>query len=191
MKLSKRTTNAIGYLWVVAMIVLFVLQIIFLTLKLAGSVDWSWWAALIPTFLWFGLPLAILVIAVLVLAPKVLIENRQRRKRIEAEAKRYGMERKPGESDGELKKRIIQRNMIMGNYSKKAIKDEILRAFPNVGSCPIHVNNQRDELVLIPHLADAERGPFTNDELQEIAEFAAQYIPAHYKVTILRTEEET
>ena len=193
MKLSKRATTAIGCLWVAAAMILIVLQIVFLTMKLAGAVDWSWWTTLIPIFCVLGLPLAIVVIAVIVLAPKVLIEDRRRRKRVEAEAKKYGMERKPGESTGDLKKRIVQRNMITGNYSRKDIKDEILRAFPNVGSCQILVNNQTDEIVLIPRSAETEIGAaaFTDDELQEIAEFAAQYIPVKYKVTIRRAKEET
>ena len=189
MKLSKRTTSIIGCLWLAVELVLFPVQIIFLTLKLASVVGWGWWATLIPTFCLFGLPLAIVVIAVLVLAPKVLIENIKRRKRIEAEAKRYGMARKPGESDGELKKRIIQRNMIMGNYSRKDIKDEILRNFPNVGSCQILIDNQNDEIVIIPRHVYAERETISDEELQKIAEFTAEYIPTRYKITIQRAKE--
>lgn len=41
MKLSKRATNAIGCLWLVAGTILIILQIVFLTMKLAGAVDWS------------------------------------------------------------------------------------------------------------------------------------------------------
>lgn len=192
-KVSKKATTTIGCLWIAATLILILLQIVFLTLKLAGSVSWNWLVVLTPTICVIGFPLAIIVIAVIVLVPKVLIEDRRRRKRVEAEAKKYGMERKPGESTGDLKKRIVQRNMITGNYSRKDIKDEILRAFPNVGSCQILVNNQTDEIVLIPRSAETEIGAaaFTDDELQEIAEFAAQYIPVKYKVTIRRAKEET
>ena len=189
MKLSKRASSAIGCLWLLASALLILLQIVFLTLKLAGAVSWSWWTTLIPIFCVLGLPLAIVVIAVIVLAPKVLIEDRRRRKRVEAEAKKYGLERKPGESTGDLKKRIVQRNMITGNYSRKDIKDEILRAFPNVGSCQILINNQTDEIVLIPRRSDDD--DLTDAELREVAEFAAQYIPVKYKVTIRRAKEET
>ena len=192
MKLSKRASKAIGCLWLLSEVVLLVLQIIFLTLKISGAVSWSWWATLIPFFFVWGLPIAIVVIAVIVLAPKELIEERQRSKRVEAEAKKYGMERKPGESTGDLKKRIVQRNMIAGDYTRKDIKDEILRAFPNVGSCQICINNQTDEIVLIPRSAGHELGhePLTDNDLWEIAEFAAQYIPVKYKVTIKRAKEE-
>ena len=191
MKLSKRAARGIGCLWVAAVVGLIITQIVFLTTKLTGTTDWSWWAVLTPTFCIFGIPLAIIVIAVIVLAPKVIIEERRRTKRVEAEAEKYGMERKPGESVGDLKKRIVQRNMIAGNYSRKDIKDEILKAFPNVGSCQILINNQTDEIVLIPRNAEIEIGAadFTDDELQEIAEFAAQYIPTKYKVTIQRAKE--
>lgn len=193
MKLSKKAANAIAYIWIFAIAFLMGLQSVFMTLKIVGAVSWSWWTTLIPIFCILGLPLAFVVIAVIVLAPKVLIEDRRLRKRVEAEAKKYGMERKPGESTGDLKKRIVQRNMIAGNYSRKDIKDEILRAFPNVGSCQILIDNQTGEIVLIPRSAETELGAaaFTDDELQEIVEFAAQYIPIKHKVTIRREKEET
>lgn len=187
MKLSKRTTTAIGCLWVAVGTILIILQIVFLTMKLAGAVDWSWWTTLIPIFCVLGLPLAIIVIAVIVLAPKVLIEDRRRRKRVEAEAKKYGMERKPGESTGELKKRIIQRNMITGNYSRKDIKDAVLEAFPELGSCRFLVNNQTDEIVMIPRRSDD--ADLTDAELREVAEFAAQFIPMKCTLTVKRPEE--
>lgn len=187
MKLSKRATTAIGCLWVAVAMILIVLQIVFLTMKLAGAVDWSWWTTLIPIFCVLGLPLAIVVIAVIVLAPKVLIEDRRRRKRVEAEAKKYGMERKPGESTGELKKRIIQRNMITGNYSRKEIKDAVLEAFPELGSCQFLVNNVTSEIVMIPRRSDDEK--ITDDDLREIAKFAAQFIPMQYTLIAKRPEE--
>ena len=187
MKLSKRTTTAIGCLWLVAGTILIILQIIFLTMKLAGAVDWSWWTTLIPIFCVLGLPLAIVVIAVIVLAPKVLIEDRRRRKRVEAEAKKYGMERKPGESTGELKKRIVQRNMIAGNYSRKEIKDAVLEAFPELGSCQFFTDNQNDVIVMIPRRSDDEK--IADDDLREIAKFAAQFIPVKYTLKVKRPEE--
>ena len=187
MKLSKRATTAIGCLWVAVAMILIVLQIVFLTMKLAGVVDWSWWTTLIPIFCVLGLPLAIVVIAVIVLAPKVLIEDRRRRKRVEAEAKKYGMERKPGESTGELKKRIVQRNMITGNYSRKEIKDAVLEAFPELGSCQFLVNNVTSEIVMIPRRSDDEK--IADDDLREIAKFAAQFIPMQYTLIAKHPEE--
>ena len=187
MKLSKRTTTAIGCLWLVAGTILIILQIVFLTMKLAGAVDWSWWTTLIPIFCVLGLPLAIVVIAVIVLAPKMLIEDRRRRKRVEAEAEKYGMERKPGESTGELKKRIVQRAMITGNYSRKEIKDAVLEAFPELGSCQFLVNNVTSEIVMIPRRSDDEK--IADDDLREIAKFAAQFIPMQYTLIAKHPEE--
>lgn len=187
MKLSKRATTAIGCLWVAVAMILIVLQIVFLTMKLAGTVDWSWWTTLIPIFCVLGLPLAIVVIAVIVLTPKVLIEDRRRRKRVEAEAEKYGMERKPGESTGELKKRIVQRAMITGNYSRKEIKDAVLEAFPELGSCQFLVNNVTSEIVMIPRRSDDEK--ITDDDLREIAKFAAQFIPMQYTLIAKHPEE--
>lgn len=187
MKLSKRATTAIGCLWVAVAMILIVLQIVFLTMKLAGAVEWSWWTTLIPIFCVLGLPLAIVVIAVIVLTPKVLIEDRRRRKRVEAEAEKYGMERKPGESTGELKKRIVQRAMITGNYSRKEIKDAVLEAFPELGSCQFLVNNVTSEIVMIPRRSDDEK--ITDDDLREIAKFAAQFIPMQYTLIAKHPEE--
>ena len=187
MKLSKRATNAIGCLWVAVAMILIILQIVFLTMKLAGAVDWSWWTTLIPIFCVLGLPLAIVVIAVIILTPKVLIEDRRRRKRVEAEAEKYGMERKPGESTGELKKRIVQRAMITGNYSRKEIKDAVLEAFPELGSCQFLVNNVTSEIVMIPRRSDDEK--ITDDDLREIAKFAAQFIPMQYTLIAKHPEE--
>lgn len=195
MKQSKRTSTVIGCLWLLVDTLLIIIQIVFLTMKLAGTVSWSWWTTLIPIFCVLGLPLAIVVIAVIVLTPKMVIEDRRRLKRVEAEAKKYGMERKPGESTGDLKKRIVQRNMITGNYSRKDIKDEILKAFPKVGSCKILINNQTDEIVLnlrawSPIRAEASATPFTDSELQEIAEFAAPYIPTKYTIIAKNAKNE-
>lgn len=187
MKLSKRTTQTVGCLWLVAGVALIILQIVFLTMKLSGAVSWSWWTTLIPIFCVIGLPFAIVVVAVIVLAPKVLIDDWKRRKRVDAEAKKYGMARKPGETTGELKKRIVQRNMITGNYSRKDIKDAILEAFPNLGSCQFLTNNITDEIVMLPRSADGE--DLTDEELREVAKFAAQYIPMKYTLTVKRPEE--
>ena len=188
MKLSKKAERWIGCLWLIANAVLIITQIVWLTMKITGTTDRGWLAVLSPSICIVGLPLAFIVISVIALAPKAVMEERQRRKRVEAEAKKYGMERKPGESVGDLKRRIIQRNMITGDYSRKDIKDEILKAFPNVGSCQILVNNQTDEIVLIPRRSDSEE--LTDAELREIVEFAALYIPMKYKVTIKRAKEE-
>lgn len=185
MKLSRRTNKTIGCGWILACFLLFLLQIVFTTMKLCGSIGWSWWAVLIPTFCVFGLPIAIIVIAVIVLAPKMLIENRKRHKRIEAEAKRYGMERKPGESDRDLKLRIIRRNMIVGDYTAKDVKQIILDTFPEVGSCQIFT---RDEKVLL-----RVRGVstiFSENDLRKIAKTAAKYIPHNYTITAQNAETE-
>ena len=186
MKLSKKTSYKIASIWLSTSSLLLVLQVIFLTLKLSGTVSWSWWTTLSPIFCVLGLPIALIVTAVLVLLPKAVVENIRRRKRVEAEAKKYGMERKPGESDGELKKRIVRRNMIAGNYTRKEIKDAILEAFPDVGSCQIFVNCQGDEIVIRLRGVKAEIGTpyFSDDELQEVAKFAEAYIPPRYKITV-------
>lgn len=186
MKLSKRLTSTIGCLWILTGNLLIITQIVFLTLKLGGFVTWSWWVTLIPIFSVFGLPLVGVVIAALVLVPKMLIKEIKRSISVEAEARKYGIERKPGESTAELKKRIIRRNMIAGNYSRKDIKDEILKAFPSLGSCQIIIDNQAAEIVMIPRRAEAVNGSthLTQFELRDVAQFAAQMIPEKYTLTV-------
>ena len=190
MKLSKRLTSALGCLWLFAGNLLIILQIVFLTLKLGGFVAWSWWVTLIPLFCVFGLPVAGVVLAVIVLVPKMLIAEIKRSIRVEAEARKYGMERKPGESTTELKKRIIRRNMIAGNYSRKDIKDAILEAFPSLGSCQIIIDNQADEIVMIPRRAEKINGStnLTQFELRDVAQFVAQMIPEKYTLTVKNSD---
>jgi hypothetical protein len=165
---------------------LLVLQIVFLTLKLSEAVNLSWRMTLAPIFFMIYIPIAFVVTAVIVLLPGAVVKNIKRRKRIEAEAKKYGLVRKPGESDGDLKKRIVRRNMIAGNYTRKEIKDAILEAFPNVGSCQIFMNCQGDEIVMHLRGVETEIGTpyFSDDELQEVAKFAEAYIPSRYKITV-------
>lgn len=193
MKLSKKTASALGCLITGIMFALIALQIVFLTMKLVGAYNWSWWTTLIPFFCMIGLPIAIIVVAVIVLAPKVLIENRQRRKRVEAEAAYFGLERKPGESIGDLKKRIVRRNMISGNYSRKDIKDILLENFPALASVQFEINNQSKNIVMLVRKMPSNYNgwkveQFTDDELKEIAAFADQYVPFDYEVTIRNAE---
>lgn len=190
MKMSKKTATAIGSIWLIISNILMLLLVVFITMKCTGAVDWSWWVTLIPLFCVAGLPIVTIVLVIIYLLTKTIIADMRRSKRVEAEAKMYGMERRPGESTAELKKRIVRRNMISGNYSRKDIKDAILAAFPNCGSCQIYVGNQTDTVVLFPRKAAVEGSAiFSDEELMEIAEFAAQYIPANYKVTAINAEE--
>lgn len=89
------------------------LTIAFIVLKLTGFIDWSWLWVLAP--LW--IPVAIVLVVLLAALIFVLVkegvrqtEEQQRRELrssgIDEQAHRYGLERQPGESDIELKKRI-------------------------------------------------------------------------------------
>ena len=82
------------------------------------------------------------------------------------------MKRKPGETDGELKKRIVQRNMIAGNYSRRDIKDAVLANFDTVSACKMTIDNQNYtvavELTHAPSGSDWKLVSFTDEELQEI-----------------------
>ena len=191
MKLSKRLASTLSYLWLLAGNLLVITQIVCLILKLGHIVDWSWWVTLLPIISVVALPLAVVVIAAIVLATKMLIKEIKRSIRVETEARMYGIERKPGESTTELKKRIIRRNMIAGNYSRKDIKDEILKAFPSLGSCQIIIDNQAAEIVMIPRRAEAVNGSthLTQFELRDVALFAAQMIPEKYTLTVKNAED--
>ena len=85
------------------------LTIAFIVLKLTGVISWSWLWVLAPIWI----PAAIVLAALLVVLVKEGVkqtEERQRRElrseNIDEQAHRYGLERQPGETDLELKKRI-------------------------------------------------------------------------------------
>ena len=127
--------------------------------------------------------------------PKLVVNNYKITKVVDREAEKYGMVRKPGESTAELKKRIVRRNMIAGNYSRKDIKDILMEAFPSIASVQFEVDNQNDVIQLLvrkmPSNDDGWKAEqFTDEELREIANEAAQYIPAYFTVTIKQAKEE-
>ncbi len=176
----------------------FICQVVFLTLKLCGAVAWHWAIVLIPLMVIFGLPILFVFLYVLLRLPSEVARNIQRKKRVDAEAAKYGMERQPGETTGELKKRIITRNLIAGEYSRKDLKDHLLQKFPDCASCAFLVNNQpgAPALVIIVKKADTfvNGSPifnkFTDEELAAIYAEAIRYIDPKYRVTIKNKEIE-
>lgn len=192
MKLSRKSKYTIARLWLAVNAILSMLQIVFLTLKLAEVVSWSWWVVLSPIICTLGLPFALILLAVIILTPKAIMQDRRYRKRIEAEAALHGLKRQPGESTGDLKKRIVRRNMVAGgNYSRKDIKDAILEAFPDVGSCQIQMDYQTNEIVLILRSAypTLMGNRLPDSTLEEIAEHATQYIPPLCTITAINAED--
>ena len=176
----------------------FICQIVFLTLKLCGAVTWHWAIVLIPLMLLIGLPLLLIILYVLVRLPAEVWRNYKRRKRVDAEAAQYGMERQPGETTGELKKRIIKRYMISGNYSRKDLKELLMNKFTDIASCSFIINNSPTNptvVISVKKTDDFSGGgitfqKFTDTELSAILTEAVQYIPEKYQVTIKNKEIE-
>ena len=176
----------------------FICQIVFLTLKLCGAVTWHWAIVLIPLMLLIGLPLLLIMLYVLVRLPAEVWRNYKRRKRVDAEAAQYGMERQPGETTGELKKRIIKRDMISGNYSRKDLKELLMNKFTDTASCSFIINNSPTNptvVISVKKTDDFSGGgitfqKFTDTELSAILAEAVQYIPEKYQVTIKNKEIE-
>ncbi len=176
----------------------FVCQIVFLTLKLCGAVAWNWALVLLPLMIIAGLPLLFIILYVLLRLPSEILRNYKRKKRVDAEAAKYGMERQPGETTGELKKRIITRNMISGDYSRRDLKETIMNRFPNVASCQFYTNNspQNPTIVIsVKKVDDYSSGgvkfqKFTDAELADIFAAAAPYIPEKYRAIIKNKEIE-
>ena len=183
MKVSNKARRNIGCMYMVISFKLVILQAIFLTLKCTDVISWSWWAVLIPTILVFGLPTAAVIVAVLILIPGAMWKVWKTTKRVDAEAAKYGMKRQPGESTSDLKKRIVRRNMVSGNYSRKDVKDMILAKYPAVGSCMISVNNHMKTITLVLRRVCVDKPGFTDEQLSEIAAFAKDYIPVDYTIT--------
>lgn len=176
----------------------FICQIVFLTLKLCGAVTWHWAIVLIQLMLLIGLPLLLIMLYVLVRLPAEVWRNYKRRKRVDAEAAQYGMERQPGETTGELKKRIIKRDMISGNYSRKDLKELLMNKFTDIASCSFIINNSPTNptvVISVKKTDDFSGGgitfqKFTDTELSAILTEAVQYIPEKYQVTIKNKEIE-
>lgn len=182
MKMSKKAGQKIGCLTAICFYAIAIMQVVFITLKCTGVTDLSWWAVLSPSIVAIVLPFAAVVAVIIALIPSALWKAWKTARRVDAEAAKYGMKRQPGESTSDLKKRIVRRNMLGGNYSRKDIKDIILAKYPAVGSCMISINNYTRDITLVLCNAYADNG-FTDDELTEIAAFAADYIPEGYSIT--------
>ena len=89
------------------------LAVAFIVLKLTGVINWSWLWVLAPIWIPTAIVLAVLLVVLIVVLVKEGVkqtEEKQRRQErslvIDEQARRYGLERQPGETDLELKKRI-------------------------------------------------------------------------------------
>lgn len=108
--MKNKTTIGWGIFWIL-------LTILAIVLKLTGAVSWSWWLILLPVILPISFVLLILIPVTTALVVKyaelkVLHDmNAKAREKsneaiIDSVAAEYGLEREPGESNVELKKRI-------------------------------------------------------------------------------------
>lgn len=94
-------------------IFLSLLTVAFIVLKLTGVINWSWLWVLAPIWIPAGIVLVILLLVlviVLVKSTSELVQQNQKAEAhaasIDAEAAKYGIERQPGESNVDLKRRI-------------------------------------------------------------------------------------
>lgn len=188
--MNKRKSTQIGCSFLLAWMIVAIAQIVFLTLKIAGAVSWSWLVTFAPILAFLGIVVGAIVVYILVKLPGEVAKTLERRRRVEKEAKELGMERQPGESDADLKKRIVRRNMISGNYTRKEIKDIILETFPTVASCQFEIDNEKHTIEMIVRRLPEENGngwivdKFTDGELCQILDKATDYIPPAYTVKI-------
>lgn len=188
--MNKRKSTQIGCSFLLAWMIVAIAQIVFLTLKITGAVSWSWLVTFAPILAFLGIIVGAIVVYILVKLPGEVAKTLERRRRVEKEAKELGMERQPGESDADLKKRIVRRNMISGNYTRKEIKDIILETFPTVASCQFEIDNEKHTIEMIVRRLPEENGngwivdKFTDGELCQILDKATDYIPPAYTVKI-------
>lgn len=89
------------------------LALIFITLKLTGVIGWSWMWVLAPLWIPAAIVIAILLIVLVVILVKESTKQVQQKQQaaaraseLDAEAAKYGIQRRPGESDLDLKRRI-------------------------------------------------------------------------------------
>lgn len=89
------------------------LALVFITLKLTGVIGWSWVWVLAPLWIPAALVIAILLIALVVVLVKETTKQVQQKQQaaahaseLDAEAAKYGIQRRAGESNLDLKRRI-------------------------------------------------------------------------------------
>jgi len=94
-------------------IFLSLLAVAFIVLKLTDVIEWSWLWVLAPIWIPAAIVLVILLLTLVVVLVKATSEQVQRDQKaaahaagIDAEAAKYGIERQPGESNVDLKRRI-------------------------------------------------------------------------------------
>ncbi len=149
--MKNKNSKAAGCLILLLSALAVMLQIIFLTLKLSGAVSWGWLWVLCPIWMPIAAIAAFVLLYVLIKLPQEVSKSLKRAKRSDDEAKQYGMVRMKGETDAELKKRIITRNMITGTargVSKSVISAHILEQFPELGGCRVTVDNTAMTILL-------------------------------------------
>lgn len=89
------------------------LTIAFIVLKLTGVISWSWLWVLSPIWIPTAIVLAAFLVVLIVVLVKEAIKQAEEKQRqqahslgIDEQARRYGLERQPGETDLELKQRV-------------------------------------------------------------------------------------
>lgn len=89
------------------------LAIAFIVLKLTGFIDWSWLWVLAPLWIPVAIFFAVALVILIVVLVKMGVEQTEGRRHrqehsrsIDEEARHYGLERQPGETDLKLKQRI-------------------------------------------------------------------------------------
>ena len=82
------------------------LTIVFIVLKLTGVISWSWLWVLAPIWIPVAIILAMLLVVLIVVLVKEGVKQTEEKQHRHEQARRYGLERQPGETDLELKKRI-------------------------------------------------------------------------------------
>lgn len=89
------------------------LAIAFIVLKLTGFIDWSWLWVLAPLWIPVAIFFAVALVILIVVLVKEAIKQAEEKQRqqahslgIDEQARRYGLERQPGETDLELKQRV-------------------------------------------------------------------------------------
>lgn len=94
-------------------IFLSLLAVAFVVLKLTGFIDWSWLWVLAPLWIPTAIAIVIILIVLVVAVVKVTAQQVEENQRadaaaasVDADAAKYGLERQPGESNVELKRRI-------------------------------------------------------------------------------------
>jgi len=163
------------------------LTVIFTIMKLFGAISWPWAWVLSPLWIAGALLLVILLVAFIVMIAMECQKIIKTRRILDEHAKRCGIDRRPGETDAELRARIVQTVKNAGNMTtKQDIKDIIMAYFPQALDVKVNVYPDKATLDIEVEVKDASNN--SRETVKLVEQLLRERAPMGLRFTIdLRT----